>query len=185
MKRLFMVGVLALAISACGNGEERREAPPPAQTNTSSSQQPSGTIADGLGNSRFASALGAAGMTESLKGAGQNTVLAPTDAAFAKLSPADLDALLKPDNKARLVRLLSNHILPGTMLTADIAKAIDAGGGKAVLATMAGGTLTATRSGDQIIFTDRSGARASVSGTEQIYGNGVMHTVDGVLPPVS
>ena len=57
--------------------------------------------------------------------------------------------------------MLTNHILPGTMLAADIGKAIDAGGGKAQIATLGGGTLTATRNGDAIVITDAAGTKAT------------------------
>ena len=60
---------------------------------------------------------------------------------------------------------------------------IDAGGGKALLATMAGETLTATRDGSTIVFTDRDGTRSAISGPERIYDNGVVNPVDAVLTP--
>ena len=70
---------------------------------------------------------------------------------------------MKPEARADLTRILTYHILPGTMLAADIGKAIDAGKGKAVLATMGGGTLTATKDGDKIVLTDAAGGKATIT----------------------
>ena len=94
-----------------------------------------------------------------------------------------LDTLMKPEGRADLTALLSHHILPGTILAADIGKAIDAGGGKALIATMGGGTLTASRDGDKIIFADEAGTRAVVGAVDQKRSNGVIHQVDSVLMP--
>jgi uncharacterized surface protein with fasciclin (FAS1) repeats len=69
--------------------------------------------------STLVKALGAAGLADTLAGDGQFTVFAPTDAAFAKLPPADLAALLLPENKAKLVAVLTYHVVPGKGLTLD------------------------------------------------------------------
>jgi uncharacterized surface protein with fasciclin (FAS1) repeats len=184
MKHLLLAGALALATTACGGGADNAiEAAPTG--NSAAAEQPSGTIAEGLGNSRLAAAIKAAGLDATLRGAGPYTLLAPSDEAFAKLPPGRLDALLKPEGKEDLTRLLTGHVLPGTMLAADINKAIDAGKGKALLVSMAGGTLTATREGDRLVLTSADGAKATVSGTEQVYGNGVVHPVATVLVPAS
>jgi uncharacterized surface protein with fasciclin (FAS1) repeats len=90
---------------------------------------------------------------------------------------------MQPQSRARLTGLLTYHILPGTVLAADIGKAIDNAKGKAVLATMGGGTLTAVREGSRIILTDSAGSRAAVTQADQIFSNGVVHTVDTVLMP--
>jgi uncharacterized surface protein with fasciclin (FAS1) repeats len=180
MRHLLFAGALALAAAACGNqGDGANQAAP--ATNTAGANKPSGTIAAGLGNSRLAAAVQAAGLKDTLEGAGPYTVLAPTDRALAKLPPGRLDALLKPEGKEQLTVLLTRHILPGTMLTADIEKAIATGGGKAVLASMAGGTITATREGGRVVLTAADGSKATMAGAEQPYGNGVVHPIDTVL----
>ena len=183
MKHLLLAGALALATTACGGDADSANEAAPA--GNAAAQEPSGTIAEGLGNSRLAAAMKAAGLEATLRGAGPYTLLAPSDEAFAKLPPGRLDTLLKPEGKQELTQLLTGHVLPGTILVADINKAIDAGGGKAVLISMAGGTLTATREGDRLLLTSADGARATVSGAEQTYGNGVVHPIDTVLVPAS
>lgn len=142
------------------------------------------TIGSGLASgSKFAAAAKAAGLEPTLAGPGPYTVLAPNDAAFDKLPAGALDTLMKPESRADLAGLLSYHILPGTMLAEDIAKAIDAGGGKAQIATMGGGTLTATKEGDKIVLSDAAGGKAMVVAADTKRSNGVVHEVDTVLMP--
>ena len=86
-------------------------------------------------------------------------------------------------DRAQLTGMLTNLLLPGTVLAADIGKAIDNGKGKAVLATMGGGTLTATREGGKIVLTDSAGGKAIVTGPDEKRSNGVVHTIDAVLMP--
>ena len=88
-------------------------------------------------------------------------MLVPDDAAFDKLPAGTLDSWMKPESRAELTGVLTYHILPGTILADDIGKAIDNGKGKAVLATMGGGTLTATKEGDKIVLTDAAGGKAT------------------------
>ncbi len=79
--------------------------------------------------------------------------------------------------------MLTNLILPGTVLVADIDKAIDAGKGKAMLATMGGGTLTATREGGKTVLADAKGDEATITNGDQQFTNGVVHEIDAVLMP--
>lgn len=145
------------------------------------------TIADGIAgassDSKFLAAVKSVGLDKTLAGPGPYTVLVPNDAAFDKLPAGALDNLLKPESRAQLTGVLTYHILPGTILAADIGKAIDNGKGKAVLATMGGSTLTATKDGDTIVLTDASGAKATVTGAEEPRTNGVVHHIDAVLTP--
>lgn len=105
----------------------------------------------------------------------------PDDAAFAKAPAGSFDT--KPENRAQLTGVLTTMILPGTVLAADIGKAIDIGKGKAVLATMGGGTLTATKDGGKIVLTDGAGHKAVVTQADDQFSNGVVHHVDAVLMP--
>ena len=127
------------------------------------------TIASGLtaDDSKFADAAKASGLDATLAGPGPYTVLVPANKAFDKLPAGALENLLKPESRAQLTKLLTGHILPGEILAADIGKAIDNGKGKAVLATMGGGTLTATREGGKIVLTDSAGGKAIVTGPDE------------------
>ncbi len=142
------------------------------------------TIAAGLDqNSRFIQAAKAAGLDATLAGPGPYTVFVPDDAAFDKLPGGTLDTLMKPESRTELTRVLTYHILPGTVLADDIGKAIDGGKGKAELATMGGGVLTATREGDKIVLTDGAGGKATIAKADETLANGVVHRTDTVLMP--
>ena len=98
--------------------------------------------------------------------------------------PADeVRHVKKPEARPELTRTLSYQILPGTVLAEDIGKAIDAGNGKAQLATMGGGTLTATREGGKIVLADGAGGKATIAKADETLANGVIHRVDAVLMP--
>lgn len=88
-------------------------------------------------------AVKAAGLVETLKSAGPFTVFAPTNAAFAALPAGTVDMLLKHENKLALTKVLTYHVVAGKWDTAGLQKQIDAGGGKASLTTVEGGSLPA------------------------------------------
>jgi uncharacterized surface protein with fasciclin (FAS1) repeats len=87
-------------------------------------------------------AVKAAGLVETLSGAGPFTVFAPTNAAFAKLPEGTVDGLLKPESKDALTGVLTYHVISGRISAADVVAAIKKGGGKFVAKTVAGGDLT-------------------------------------------
>lgn len=182
MIRQWMLGcAAALALTGCGKQGE-----PVAATENAADAAGDDTLAAGIDSkSKLAAAAKAAGLEATLAGPGPYTLLAPDDAAFAKLPAGTLDTLMKPDSRRELTAVLTHHILPGTMLAADIGKAIDAGGGKTLIATMGGGTLTATRDGDKIVLADAAGTRSVVTAADQKRSNGVVHQVDSVLMPTS
>ncbi|MCP9492939.1 MAG: fasciclin domain-containing protein [Pyrinomonadaceae bacterium MAG19_C2-C3] len=126
-------------------------------------------------------AVTAAGLVDTLKGAGPFTVFAPTNAAFEELPAGTVDTLLKPANKAALTKVLTYHVVPGKQDAATIAKAITDGGGKATFKTVEGGTLTASMNGNDVIITDAKGGTAKVTTANVMQSNGVIHVVDGVL----
>ena len=119
----------------------------------------------------LAKALTAAGLVDTLKGAGPFTVFAPTDEAFAKLPAGTVESLLKPENKAKLQRILTYHVVPGRVMAADVTKLKTA---KAV-------------SGDALKITAIDGAvlvdGAHVVKADVAASNGVIHVIDTVLLP--
>ena len=128
-------------------------------------------------------AVKAAGLVETLKGPGPFTVFAPTNAAFAALPVGTVDTLLKPENKPTLTKILTYHVVAGKHDAAELMKEIKAGGGKATLKTVSGGTLTATVKDKGINVTDEKGGTANVTIGDVIQSNGVIHVVDKVLLP--
>jgi len=178
-----MLGVAAaavLALGGCNNtGGNKSET---AQTPAAKKAAGDKTIAAGLtANAKFMAAAKAAGLDQTLAGPGPYTVFVPDDAAIDAAPAGTFDT--KPDNRGQLTGVLTNLILPGTVMAADIGKAIDAGKGKTALATMGGGTLTATKDGDKIILADSAGHKATVTKTDDVFSNGVVHHVDAVLLP--
>jgi uncharacterized surface protein with fasciclin (FAS1) repeats len=115
----------------------------------------------------LATALGAAGLVDTLKGKGPFTVFAPTDEAFAKIPKADLDALLK--DKAKLTAVLTYHVVPGKVMAADV-KA-----GK--VKTVQGSELTIATAGGVKVD------NAKVVKTDIVADNGVIHVIDSVIMP--
>ena len=128
-------------------------------------------------------AVKAAGLVEVLEGPGPFTVFAPTNEAFAKLPAGTVDTLLKPENKEMLVKVLTYHVVPGRISSADLVRQITAGNGKAELKTVQGETLTATMNGKHIVLTDEKGDMSMVTIANVFQSNGVIHVVDTVLLP--
>ncbi|MEO6199163.1 MAG: fasciclin domain-containing protein [Sphingomicrobium sp.] len=173
------LGAAFLALGACDN---QGGANGSAQTSEAKNAAGTKTVAAGLNaNGRFMGAAKAAGLDQTLAGPGPYTVIVADDAAFTALTPGTYDNWLKPENRAQLTGVMTNMILPGTVLAEDISKAIDNGKGKAVLATMGGGTLTATKEGSKIVLASASGKKAVVTQADDKFTNGVVHHVDGVL----
>ena len=172
--------VALLATTACNKQNATGE--PEAQTKNAQKVAGTKTIAVGLApNGRFMAAAKAAGLDQTLAGPGPYTVFVPDDAAFSSAPAGTLDPT--PQNRAQLTGVLTNLILTGTVLAADIDKSIDRDKGKGVLATISGGTLTATKDGGKIVLTDTAGHKATITGADEQYSNGVVHHIDALLMP--
>jgi uncharacterized surface protein with fasciclin (FAS1) repeats len=187
-RQAFALGAAAaalMAVGACSQNDGGNEAAGQSAQSPAAQEAAGGkTIAAGLAaNSRFVAAAKSAGLDQTLAGPGPYTVFVPDDAAFTGASAQTFDP--KPENRARITGALTNLILPGTVLAEDIGKAIDKGQGKAMLATMGGGTLTASREGGKIVLTDQAGQKATVSKADDRFTNGVVHHVDALLLPGS
>lgn len=119
----------------------------------------------------LAKALTAADLVATLEGTGPFTVFAPTDEAFAKLPAGTVDNLLKPENKDKLRRILTYHVVPGAVRAADVVKLQSA---KAV----SGDTITVTVKDGKVHVDD-----ANVTKTDIQASNGVIHVIDAVILP--
>ncbi len=120
----------------------------------------------------LAAAVKAAGLSETLQGAGPFTVFAPTDDAFAKLPAGLVDALLKPENKDALTKVLTYHVVPGKVMSTDVKPG--------AVKTVEGEELTVTVDGDKVKIND-----ANVTSVDVAASNGVIHVLDSVLVPPS
>jgi uncharacterized surface protein with fasciclin (FAS1) repeats len=135
-------------------------------------------------NKTLVAAVKAAGLVSTLEGPGPFTVFAPTDEAFAALPAGTVDTLVKPENKATLVKILTYHVVPGKLDFAALQQAIDAGKGKASLKTVQGETLVAQMNGPRnITLTDAKGNVAQITTYDVYQSNGVIQVIDKVLSP--
>lgn len=128
-------------------------------------------------------AVKAADLVATLQSAGPFTVFAPTNAAFGKLPAGTVESLVKPENKAVLTKILTYHVIAGNFNASAVVKAINDGGGKAVLKTVSGGSITASLKNGKVILTDEKGGVATVVAADLNASNGVIHVVDAVVLP--
>ena len=141
---------------------------------TASDDGPADIVDTAVGAGQFetlAAALGAAGLVETLKGDGPFTVFAPTDAAFAALPDGTVDSLLLPENRDRLTRILTYHVVAGNYPAASLA------GSRGSVPTVAGPSLH---------IDGRDGVRvedATVISADVQASNGIIHVIDRVLIP--
>lgn len=119
----------------------------------------------------LAAALGAAGLVDTLKGEGPFTVFAPTDDAFKKLPAGTVEDLLKPENKQKLVDILTYHVVAGKVASADAAKLTKA-------TALNKKEITVKKDGDSLLLNESKVTKADIEAT-----NGVIHVIDTVLLP--
>ena len=119
----------------------------------------------------LAKVLDAVGLVTTLKGAGPFTVFAPTDEAFAKLPDGTLETLLKPENKEKLRRILTYHVVAGTVMASDVVKLQSA-------RAVSGDTIT-VKVEDGVVHVDN----ATVTSADVLASNGVIHVIDSVIVP--
>jgi uncharacterized surface protein with fasciclin (FAS1) repeats len=131
------------------------------------------SIASGADNFKtLVAAVKAAGLVETLQGKGPFTVFAPTDEAFAKLPKGTVEDLLKPENKQKLVSILTYHVVPGTVMAADV-KTMEA-------KTVQGQPVNLKVSDSGVTIND-----AKIVKTDLVANNGVIHVIDTVILPKS
>ena len=180
MKSMLLAVAAIVAIGSTARAEKTVEV-------GGAAMYPTKDIIDNAANSKdhttLVAAVKAAGLVDTLKGAGPFTVFAPTNEAFAKLPAGTVETLLKPENKGTLSSILTYHVVSGKMDSKSIAAAIKAGKGKAMMKTVQGGELTASMKGKDLILTDEKGGMSKVTIANVYQKNGVIHVVDTVLMP--
>jgi uncharacterized surface protein with fasciclin (FAS1) repeats len=129
------------------------------------------TAAAGGSFKTLVTAVQAAGLVDTLKGAGPFTVFAPTDEAFAKLPPGTVEGLLKPESKAKLQAILTYHVVPGKVMAADVVNISTA-------KTVNGQSLAVTAKNGTVMVDN-----AKVVKTDIVASNGVIHVIDTVVLP--
>ena len=179
MKMLLPIAAIAMLASAC-SGETApatttpapvAEMPAPAPAPVESKDIVDTAVAAGSFNTLVA-AVQAAGLESTLRGAGPFTVFAPTDAAFAALPAGTVENLLKPENKDKLVAILTYHVLPGEVMSSAI------GMQTLTPATVQGATVKVVGGADGVTVNDAKVVTADVDAS-----NGVIHVIDKVIMP--
>jgi uncharacterized surface protein with fasciclin (FAS1) repeats len=128
-------------------------------------------------------AVKAAGLVETLESAGPFTVFAPTNGAFDKLPKGTVEALIQPENKTTLTKILTYHVVAGKWDSKSIAELIKKGNGVAIVKTVQGGSLKLWMKGKHLILTDEKGSEAMVTIKDVYQSNGVIHVIDTVVMP--
>ena len=150
---------------------------------------PSKNIVENAVNSKdhttLVAAVKAAGLVETLEGAGPFTVFAPTNEAFNKLPTGTVETLVKPENKAKLTTILTYHVVSGKLDSKALADMITAGNGTAELTTVQGGKLWVMMKGKHFILKDENGGMAKITIKDVYQSNGVIQVIDAVLMPKS
>jgi uncharacterized surface protein with fasciclin (FAS1) repeats len=148
---------------------------------------PSKNIVQNAVNSKdhttLVAAVKAAGLVDTLQTPGPFTVFAPTNSAFAKLPAGTVEALLRPEAKAKLTAVLTYHVVPGRLSAKDMADAAKQNGGKATYKTVEGENITVESKGNVLTITDAKGGMSKVTIQNVFQSNGVIHVVDTVLLP--
>jgi uncharacterized surface protein with fasciclin (FAS1) repeats len=187
MKRLFLLPLLATALLAAPAPSFAKKGGEKTVMVGGAAMYPSKNIVENAVNSKdhttLVAAVKAAGLVETLQGAGPFTVFAPTNKAFDKLPAGTVNTLLKPENKGQLSSVLTYHVVAGKMDSRALMNAVKAGGGKATLKTVQGENLTAMMRGKKLVVTDSKGGTATVTTKDVYQSNGVIHVVDRVLLP--
>jgi uncharacterized surface protein with fasciclin (FAS1) repeats len=187
-----LVGSASL-LTACANmdgGMDAASAGASAETSVmvgGAAMYPSRNIIQNAVESRdhttLVAAVKAAGLVDTLSGAGPFTVFAPVNSAFERLPAGTVQTLLRPENKAMLQSVLTYHVVSGNLTAANLMDRIRAGGGTARLTTVNGGTLTARMNGRNIVLTDAKGGMATVIQGDVMQSNGVIHVTNAVSLP--
>ena len=128
-------------------------------------------------------AVKAAGLVETLSGPGPFMVFAPTNAAFAALPAGTVDTLLKPENKAALVKVLTSHVVGTAVMSDAIGKMVDDDKGAHSVKTLSGAVLIVKKANGKLTLTDEMGGTANVTIADVKQSNGVIHVIDKVLLP--
>ena len=190
MKRIsaiLLAGVAAFAVIATLAGPVPLAAGEMTTTVGGAPMYPSKNIVQNAVNSKdhttLVAAVKAAGLVQTLESPGPFTVFAPTNDAFAKLPDGTVTTLLKPENKQTLTNVLTYHVVSGRLTTKDLRERIKAGGGKAELKTVQGGTLTIEEKNGKLWIIDSKGDTAEITISNVMQSNGVIQVINTVMLP--
>ncbi len=185
--KLALASTLALALAACADEAETENAMTADETAMAEDATAPGTIVEVAQNdgqfSTLVEAVTAAELAETLSGEGPFTVFAPTNDAFAKLPEGTVETLTTEETE-QLGTILQYHVVDGVTDAAALTQAIEgAGEGGYEVETLGGGTLTAMVQDGSVVLTDAAGNTSTVTATDVMASNGIVHVIDTVLMP--
>ena len=171
-KVLFISTLVALALTGCAKDAPEAANTMPVEEAVAQTSPDIVAVAASAGQfNTLVAAIKAAGLVETLQSPGPFTVFAPTDAAFAKLPPGTVDSLLLPENKEKLVSILTYHVVAGKVMAEDVVTLDSA-------PTVQGQRVSISASDSGVRVND-----ANVIKTDVMASNGVIHVIDTVLLP--
>jgi len=176
LNMLVAVAVSSVTFVACNNEEAKKAETPaePVKEEVTAAPAAKDVVDIAIGSAdhtTLVAAVTAAGLVETLKGAGPFTIFAPTNAAFSALPAGTVDGLLKPESKASLTNILTYHVVAGAVKAADLKD----------------GQKVKTLQGEELIVSIKDGKvminGANVTAADLTGTNGVIHVIDAVLMP--
>jgi uncharacterized surface protein with fasciclin (FAS1) repeats len=181
------MGAAALALSLGVNAGTASFAAEKTVTVGGAPMYPSKNIVQNAVNSKdhttLVAAVKAAGLVSTLEQPGPFTVFAPTNEAFKKLPAGTVDSLLKPENKDKLKKILTYHVVPGRLTTKELKEKVMDGHGKAMLKTVEGEPLTVEEKDGKLWIIDEKGDKAQITIANVMQSNGVIQVINSVLLP--
>ena len=188
VRTIAAMAIFGLVATSCGKKEntDMNEETEVETTTTEMEVATPNIVEVAAGNENFSTlvtAVKAAGLAETLSGAGPFTVFAPTNDAFAKLPAGTVDMLLKPENMEKLKSILTYHVVAGKFDAATVIDAIKTNNNKYTVETVQGAKLDLSLEGDKVILTDATGAKSTVTMPDVLASNGVIHAIDTVIMP--
>lgn len=133
--------------------------------------------------STLVAAVQAADLVDALSAEGPFTVFAPTNDAFGALPEGTVEKLLKPENKGKLTKILTSHVVAGSFTASDVIALVEANDGKAKLTTLSGAKLKAYAKDGAVYIKDENGGKGKVAIADVATSNGTVHVVSSVLLP--
>ncbi len=183
MKKLLMVSAVALATFMAGGLVAQAANPEVGGAAMFEDKNIVENAANSKDHTTLVAAVKAADLVSTLEGKGPFTVFAPTNEAFEALPKGTVETLLKPENKDKLTKILTCHVVAADAMASAVAKMIKDDGGEHDIKTVGGCVLKAKEDMGKITLTDEAGGTATVTIADVKQSNGVIHVVDKVLLP--
>ncbi|MEO3405348.1 fasciclin domain-containing protein [Mucilaginibacter sp. CAU 1740] len=178
MKKLFIIALSFIAVTVSSKAFAQKTLGGAVMSPTKNIVQNASGSKD---HTTLVNAIKSAGLAPTLSAAGPYTVFAPTNEAFAQLPAGTVDNLLKPASKASLIKLLTYHVVPGKLSSAELLTKVKEGKGKLELSTLSGGTITVMSQGAKLYLVDEKGGKAFITIPDVAQSNGVIHVINSVL----